>query len=128
MRLLLDTHTLIWWMTDDSHLSKAAHTAIHQEGNVALVSAASAWEIATKVRLGRLPLAKDLLENFIADLQIHRMEILDVSAEHGIRAGSLPGPHKDPFDRMHIAQAQAENVSIVSNDRALDGYGVPRIW
>jgi PIN domain nuclease of toxin-antitoxin system len=128
VRLLLDTHTLIWWMTDDSHLSKAAHMAIHQKGNVALVSAASAWEIATKVRLGRLPLAKDLLENFIADLQIHRMEILDVSAEHGIRAGSLPGPHKDPFDRMLIAQAQAENVSIVSNDRALDGYGVPRIW
>jgi PIN domain nuclease of toxin-antitoxin system len=61
-------------------------------------------------------------------LRLHRIEILKVSAEHGIRAGSLPGPHKDPFDRMLIAQAQAEDVPIVSNDRALDGYGVPRIW
>jgi PIN domain nuclease of toxin-antitoxin system len=128
VRLLLDTHTLIWWMTDDPHLSNTARTAIEQEGNVALVSAASAWEIATKFRLGRLPLAKDLLKDFIPELQIHRIEILSISAEHGIRAGLLPGPHKDPFDRMLIAQAQAEELSIVSNDRALDGYGVLRIW
>lgn len=128
MRLLLDTHTLIWWMTDDSHLSNTARTAIQQVGNVALVSAASAWEIATKFRLGRLPLAKDLLKDFIPELQIHRIEILSISAEHGLRAGLLPGPHKDPFDRMLIAQAQAEELSIVSNDRALDGYGVLRIW
>lgn len=128
MRLLLDTHTLIWWMTDDSHLSNTARTAIQQVGNVALVSAASAWEIATKFRLGRLPLAKDLLKDFIPELQIHRIEILSISAEHGLRAGLLPGPHKDPFDRMLIAQARAEELSIVSNDRALDGYGVLRIW
>jgi PIN domain nuclease of toxin-antitoxin system len=128
VRLLLDTHTLIWWMTDDSHLSNTARTAIQQVGNVALVSAASAWEIATKFRLGRLPLAKDLLKDFIPELQIHRIEILSISAEHGLRAGLLPGPHKDPFDRMLIAQAQAEELSIVSNDRALDGYGVLRIW
>ena len=128
MRLLLDTHTLIWWMTDDSHLSNTARTAIQQPGSVALVSVASAWEIATKFRLGRLPLAKDLLKDFIPELQIHRIEILSISAEHGLRAGLLPGPHKDPFDRMLIAQAQAEELSIVSNDRALDGYGVLRIW
>jgi len=128
VRLLLDTHTLIWWMTDDSHLSNTARTAIQQVGNVALVSAASAWEIATKFRLGRLPLAKDLLKDFIPELQIHRIEILSISAEHGLRAGLFPGPHKDPFDRMLIAQAQAEELSIVSNDRALDGYGVLRIW
>ena len=115
-------------MTDDSHLSNTARTAIQQPGSVALVSVASAWEIATKFRLGRLPLAKDLLKDFIPELQIHRIEILSISAEHGLRAGLLPGPHKDPFDRMLIAQAQAEELSIVSNDRALDGYGVLRIW
>ena len=128
MRFLLDTHTLIWWMTDAPDLSKNAHKAIEQEGNVSLVSAASAWEIATKVRLGRLPAAANLVQDFVADLALQRIEILDVSAEHGIRAGLLPGPHKDPFDRMLIAQAQAEGIPIVSNDRALDGYGVRRIW
>ena len=128
MRFLLDTHTLIWWMTTDGHLSKAAHLLIEQKENISLVSAVSAWEIATKVRLGRLPAAADLVQNFVADLERERIEILPVDAEHGIRAGLLPGPHKDPFDRMLIAQALAEDVPIVSNDRALDGYGVRRLW
>jgi PIN domain nuclease of toxin-antitoxin system len=128
LRCLLDTHTLIWWMTTDPHLSKSARTLIEQESNVSLVSAVSAWEIATKVRLGRLPAAADLVQDFVDDLRRERMEILAVSAEHGIRAGLLPGPYKDPFDRMLIAQALAENVPIVSNDRALDGYGVRRLW
>ena len=128
MRCLLDTHTLIWWMTADPHLSKSARALIEQESTISLVSAVSAWEIATKVRLGRLPAAADLVQNFVDDLRRQRMEILAVTAEHGIRAGLLPGPHRDPFDRMLIAQAQAENVPIVSNDRALDGYGVRRLW
>ena len=115
-------------MTDDPQLSKNAHIAIEREGNASLVSAASAWEIATKVRLGRLPAAANLVQDFVADLALQRIEILDMSAEHGIRAGLLPGPHKDPFDRMLIAQAQAEGIAIVSNDRELDGYGVRRIW
>jgi PIN domain nuclease of toxin-antitoxin system len=128
VRCLLDTHTLIWWMTSDPHLSKSANALIRDLDNVSLVSAASAWEMATKVRLGRLPAAESLVQNFAADLARHRIEILAVTAEHGIRAGLLPGPHKDPFDRMLIAQAQAENLPIVSNDRALDGYGVKRLW
>jgi len=128
LRCLLDTHTLIWWMTADPHLSKSARALIEQESTISLVSAVSAWEIATKVRLGRLPAAADLVQNFVDDLRRQRMEILAVTAEHGIRAGLLPGPHRDPFDRMLIAQAQAENVPIVSNDRALDGYGVRRLW
>jgi PIN domain nuclease of toxin-antitoxin system len=128
LRCLLDTHTLIWWMTADPHLSRSARILIEQESTISLVSAASAWEIATKVRLGRLPAAANLVQDFVDDIGRQRMEILAVSAEHGIRAGLLPGPHKDPFDRMLIAQAQAENVPIVSNDRALDGYGVRRLW
>jgi PIN domain nuclease of toxin-antitoxin system len=128
MRFLLDTHTLIWWMTTDPHLSKSASDLIKAKGNTSVVSAASAWEIATKVRLGRLPAAADLIQNFVADLTRHRIQILFMSAEHGIRAGLLPGPHRDPFDRMLIAQALSEDVPIVSNDRALDGYGVKRLW
>ena len=128
MRFLLDTHTLIWWMTDDRRLSKSARALIAQRDNVSLVSAVSAWEIATKARLGRLPMATDLVRSFIADVARERMEILAVSAEHGIRAGSLLGPHQDPFDRMLIAQALAENVPIVSNDRAFDQYDVERLW
>jgi PIN domain nuclease of toxin-antitoxin system len=128
LRFLLDTHTLIWWMIDDPLLSGNARAVIEGSGNLPFASAVSAWEIATKVRLGRLPAAADLVQWFVADLRAREIEILAVSAEHGIRAGLLPGPHKDPFDRMLIAQAQAEDVPIISNDRALDGYGVPRIW
>lgn len=128
MRFLLDTHTLIWWMTNDLHLSRSARALIEQKDNTSLVSAVSAWEIATKVRLGRLPAAEGLVQDFVVDLVRQRIQILTVSAEHGIRAGLLPGPHKDPFDRMLIAQALAENVPIMSNDRALDGYGVKRLW
>lgn len=128
MRVLLDTHTLIWWMTTDSHLSQSARALIEEKSNTSLVSAVSAWEIATKVRLGRLPAAAGLVQNFVSDLAQQRIDILAVTAEHGIRAGLLPGPHQDPFDRMLIAQALAENVPIVSNDRALDGYGVRRLW
>ena len=128
MRCLLDTHTLIWWMSGDSNLSSTARTIIKDRNNVSLVSAVSAWEIATKVRLGKLPGAADLIQDFVEDLTRERIEILDVTAHHAIRAGLLPGPHKDPFDRMLIAQALAENIPIVSNDRALDGYGVNRLW
>jgi PIN domain nuclease of toxin-antitoxin system len=115
-------------MTTDSHLSSAARAIIQSRENDPIVSAVSAWEIATKVRLGRLPAAVGLVQNFVSDLERHRIEILDVKAEHGIRAGLLPGPHKDPFDRMLIAQAIAENIPIVSNDRAFDGYGINRLW
>jgi PIN domain nuclease of toxin-antitoxin system len=129
VRYLLDTHTLIWWMTSNPQLSKYAHALIEQkEQNVSLVSAVSAWEIATKVRLGRLSAAADLVQDFAFDIEDQRMKILVITADHAIRAGSLPGPHKDPFDRMLIAQAIAENVPIISNDKALDGYGAQRLW
>jgi PIN domain nuclease of toxin-antitoxin system len=128
VRCLLDTHTLLWWMTGDSRLSNRAYALIEDIDNVSLVSAVSAWEIATKVRLGRLPAAAELIQNFVTDLSRYEIQILPVTADHGLRAGLLPGPHQDPFDRMLIAQALTENVPIVSNDKALDGYGVTRLW
>jgi PIN domain nuclease of toxin-antitoxin system len=128
MHLLLDTHTLLWWLTENPSLPRSARKLIAQKNNDVLVSAASAWEIATKVRLGKLPIAIDLAHDFSGYLERERFETLAVSAEHGIRAGLLPGPHKDPFDRMLIAQALAENLVIVSNDVVFDGYGVKRAW
>jgi PIN domain nuclease of toxin-antitoxin system len=128
MRLLLDTHTLIWWLTEDSSLPASARKLIGSRNSEVLVSAASAWEIATKVRLGRLEVAADLARDFGKYLARERFESLSISTEHGIRAGSLPGSHKDPFDRMLVAQAQIESLAIVSNDARLDGYGVSRLW
>jgi PIN domain nuclease of toxin-antitoxin system len=128
MRLLLDTHTLIWWLTENSSLPDSARKLIAHRNNIALVSAVSAWEISTKVRLGRLAVAADLASDFAGYLVQERFEKLAITLEHGIRAGSLPGTHKDPFDRMLVAQAQLEGLAIVSNDTQLDGYGVRRLW
>ena len=128
MRLLLDTHTVLWWLIESPSLPDSARRLIAHRNNPVLVSAASAWEIATKFRLGKLRVAGDIISDFPAHLAQQRFEGLAVSVEHAIRAGSLPGPHKDPFDRMLIAQAQAESLAIVSNDVQLDGYGVRRIW
>ncbi len=128
MRLLLDTHTLLWWLADSSSLPASARKLNANKNSDILVSAASAWEIATKVRLGKLPMAVDLAHDFAAYLERERFQTLSVSAEHGIRAGLLPGPHRDPFDRMLIAQALAENLTIVSNDVVFDAYGANRVW
>lgn len=127
-RLLLDTHALLWWLTGDSHLSPAARRVIGEASALAFVSAASAWEIATKVRLGRLEDPQGVTDSLAAHLRAQGFRELPITLEHGRRAGKLPGPHKDPFDRMLIAQAQAEGLAIVSNDAAFDPYGVERVW
>lgn len=128
MRLLIDTHALLWWLGDDPSLSRAARQAMAETSNVLLVSAASAWEIATKVRLGRLAGAADLAAGFQGFMLREGFTTLDITADHAIRAGLLPGPHRDPFDRMLISQAQAENLPVVTNERAFEAYGVRRVW
>jgi PIN domain nuclease of toxin-antitoxin system len=115
-------------MTRSPTLPSSTRTLIAQKNNTVAVSAASAWEIAIKVRLGKLGIAADLCDNFGPDLVRAGFYDLAVTVAHGIRAGSLPGPHRDPFDRMLIAQAQAENLAIVSNDAIFDSYGVSRLW
>jgi PIN domain nuclease of toxin-antitoxin system len=127
LRLLLDTHTLLWWLSEDSALPQAMRRLIGRSGDV-IVSAASAWEIGTKFRLGRLPTAAELVGDFEGYLVRERFQSLPISAEHGVRAGLLPGPHRDPFDRMLAAQAQLDGFSIVSNDEVFDSFGVRRIW
>jgi PIN domain nuclease of toxin-antitoxin system len=128
MRILLDTHALLWWLDGDARLSKRARAAIGDARTVCLVSAASAWEITTKARLGKLPGALDVAADITGCLRSQQFTPLDISVDHAQRAGSLPGAHRDPFDRMLIAQAQAENLPLVSNDVVFDGYGVVRIW
>lgn len=128
VHLLLDTHALLWWLSDDPALTKRARTAIANTRNTVLVSAASAWEIATKVRLGKLPTAAGLAAQFADQIQREGFEMLAISSDHAIRAGLLPGTHKDPFDRMLIAQSQAENLALVSNEVVFDTYGIRRIW
>jgi PIN domain nuclease of toxin-antitoxin system len=128
VRLLLDTHTLLWWLTDDASLSVAARRLIARSSNTVLVSAASAWEIGTKVRLGKLSGAEELVADFAGCLARERFEQLPISADHGIRSGLLPGPHKDPFDRMLVAQSQAGDIPLVSADTIFDAYGIRRFW
>jgi len=128
VRLFIDTHAQLWWLSDDPSLSHAARKAMAETSNVLLVSAASAWEIATKVRLGRLPGAAELAADFQGFMLREGFTTLDITADHAIRAGLLPGPLKDPFDRMLISQAQAENVPVVTNERAFEAYGVRRVW
>jgi PIN domain nuclease of toxin-antitoxin system len=119
---------LLWWLSDDPSLSDTARKAMANTSNVLLVSAASAWEIATKVRLGKLPGAAELAADFPGFIRREGFTTLDITADHGIRAGLLPGPHKDPFDRMLISQAQAEHLPVVTNERAFEAYGVRRVW
>jgi len=128
MRVLLDTHALLWWLAGDERLSEAARSWIGDEASDVLVSAASAWEIATKVRIGKLPGAAAVVSELGQHILDQGFAELAITVGHGQRAGLLPGPHKDPFDRMLAAQAQAENLPIVSNDPVFDHYGVRRLW
>ena len=128
MRALLDTHALLWWLSDDPALTRTARKIISEPKNTLIVSAASAWEIATKVRLGELSTGADLVSDFSSQIEREGFQLLAITAEHGIRAGMLPGPHKDPFDRMLIAQSQAENTPIISNEVVFERYGVRRLW
>jgi PIN domain nuclease of toxin-antitoxin system len=124
----LDTHALLWWLADDGALPSQARKFIRSRSNNILVSAASAWEIATKSRIGKLPQAADLALRFDAVLAAELFESLPITSAHAARAGLLPGPHKDPFDRMLIAQSQAENLPILSNDSIFDTYKLRRLW
>ena len=121
MRLLLDTHTLLWWWTNDLRLSDTARQSISDESNAVWVSAASAWEIAIKQRLGRLEKVPDATRRFgelvAADGFVH----LSMTALHGLRAGSYPVAHRDPFDRMLAAQSELEALVLLTRDPAFKG-------
>ena len=128
MRLLLDTHTVVWVMNDNPKLSRVARAAIALPSNLAFASAASVWEAATKFRLGKFSEAALLVDDprkIFASLEI---EVIPVSLEHARLAGSLVHAHKDPFDRMLAAQALLEGLTLVSVDSVFDNFAVARLW
>ena len=128
MRLLLDTHALLWWLLGDPALSSVARNAIADPGSEVFVSAASAWEITTKFRIGKLPKAAVIAADVAGIVAQHGFIELPLVIRHGQLAGSLPGIHKDPFDRMLVAQAIITDMAIVSGDEILSAYGVARLW
>jgi PIN domain nuclease of toxin-antitoxin system len=128
VKLLLDTHALIWWLAGDQALSRGAMQAIEDGANSVAVSAASAMEVATKVRLGKLPGAVALAHDFEAIVADQGFVELSISVRHARRAGEMAIAHKDPFDRFLIAQAQAEDMVLVSNEALFDGFAVQRLW
>ena len=128
MRLLLDTHALIWWLAGDPSLSANAKAAVADLDNEVFVSAAAAWEIATKYRIGKLPQAAALAVDVSGALALQGFLELPITLQHGQTAGNLPGPLRDPFDRMLIAQATLADLALVSNEAVFDRYGVRRLW
>ena len=128
MRVLLDTHAFLWWIYGDRRLSSRARAVLSTEENDVYVSAASAWEITTKARLGRLPFAPDVAADVLGSILGQGFLPLDISTIHAQRAGALPEHHRDPWDRMLIAQAQAQGLALLSNDAVFDEYGISRVW
>lgn len=128
MRVLLDTHSFLWFVTADPKLSATAERLISESENEVLVSVASVWEIAIKVSLGRLPLSEPI-ERFVPDqLRRNGFDILPIETSHTFEVARLEFHHRDPFDRLLIAQSLVENLPLVSADSLFDRYAVQRIW
>lgn len=128
MNILLDTHTFLWWITDSSRLSVVAISLMSNSNNNLYWSAASSWETAIKYQLGRLPLPEQPEIFLPHELNANRIKSLPITDEHAFRAGQLPRHHKDPFDRMLIAQAQTESLILLSSDSLFSDYDVDVRW
>ena len=128
MRLLLDTHTCLWFLHGDAELSGTARRLIEDMDNQRLVSLASLWEISIKMSLGKLLAGREFNDLFPRQLTANAMDLLPIKVGHIARVASLPLHHRDPFDRLLIAQSLEENLPILSADPAFDAYGVQRIW
>lgn len=129
MTFLLDTHAFLWWVSESgSRLSDRAREVIATPGFIGLFSAASGYEIAAKVALGKLELPADPARYLPNRIAHHRFEVLPVALDHAVRAGLLPAIHRDPWDRILVAQAQAERIPIVTADPLIARYDVETIW
>ncbi len=128
MQVLLDTHTFLWWLDGDRRLSARGRRLIADARAEVFVSAASAWEIAIKAAAGKLPGALDVAADVAGCIGSQGFRPLDITVGHAQRAGGLPPLHRDPFDRMLVAQALVEGLPLLSNDSVFDGYSVRRIW
>jgi PIN domain nuclease of toxin-antitoxin system len=128
MGALLDTHALIWWAEGDHRITPALRQRLGGPKEDVFVSAATAWEIATKVRIGKLRSPKQLMQNFLESIEEFGFSSLPISLRHGYDAGRLPGTHRDPFDRILAAQALAEKLDLISVDPAFRELGVSTFW
>ncbi len=128
MSLLLDTHALLWWAFGDERLPRSARTVLENRANVVFVSAVSAVEVTTKHRIGKLPQAEALARDFSAEIDRMGFRALPISVEEAALAGRMEGEHRDPFDRFLIAQGLLNNLTLVSNERLFDSFGVARLW
>ena len=128
VNVLLDTHVLLWAILSPASLTRKASKIIANPANAILVSAASAWEIATKVRLGRLPGAERLEAEFLEAMEGSGYELVAIRAEVALRAGRFRSEHRDPFDRVIAAQALQNDIPVLSSDEKLDTFLVQRIW
>ncbi len=128
MRLLLDTHTFLWWCANDSKLSETALHAIADADNEVLVSAVNGWEIAIKARLGKLPLPDPPRVFMSKMLERHAFGVLPITLNHALAEFELPTHHNDPFDRLLVAQAQVEGLTLVTDDGKLQLYGADTLW
>ena len=127
MRLLLDTHSLIWWVDGGGALSAKQKLAIGNAENLICVSVASAWEMAIKASLGKLKLSLSVADYLVRHLAANRFQLLPITLDHVVRVETLPFHHRDPFDRLLIAQAKEEGVALVSRDPVFSRYGVKLI-
>ena len=128
MKVLLDTHALLWLLLEPAKLSKRVRTLLSDPGTDVLVSSATAWEIATKHRLGKLEHAADVVRGYSEHLRTALATELAISSAHALLAGSFKNAHKDPFDRLLASQSTLESVPLVSNDRAFDEFPVTLLW
>jgi PIN domain nuclease of toxin-antitoxin system len=128
MKLLLDTHTFLWFIMGNSSLSAKARALIEDVANEKFLSVASLWELAIKLSIGKLTLAAPFDVLIPQQLSLNGFELLNIEIAHAAAVATLPLHHRDPFDRLLIAQAQVENMSIVSIDAAFDAYSVARLW
>ena len=128
MKYLLDTHTLLWFLTDNKKLSRRARRLIDDPSNERFLSIASLWEIAIKTGLGKLDLDKPFEQMFPERLDFNRIEILDITVDSLTKLNTLPFHHRDPFDRLIIAQGLVEGLPIISVDTTFDAYGISREW
>jgi PIN domain nuclease of toxin-antitoxin system len=128
MGALLDTNALIWWVAGDDRISARLRRMLGQPDHDVYVSAATAWEIATKVRIGKLKMPHALLRDFVEAIELLGFQPLPITLKHAYDVGQLPGAHRDPFDRMLAAQARVEGLSLVSSDPAFRAFGIATVW
>lgn len=128
MKVLLDANTFLWWTLDDPHLSPAALQVLKPGANALFLSVASAWELVIKVRLGKLRLPDEPGRFIREQLALNRIEELSIRLDHVLQVGTLPDHHRDPFDRILIAQSLVENLPILTSDPIFAKYGVEIIW